>query len=206
MRSFYRLGVMFAGLFLLMMTSCIDSEKPLSDPEQAKPAKELLGLWRERQEDGSTRYYHVGLADDMNMFPGRLMQMAIVDHHKDGTIEADPNAFFLFPTTLGDRHFLNITVLEPDQLKEVKKSGWKPEMFKGYWIYEYKLDGDKVKLLMMDPEQKKSLIESKKLKGIIKTDQISFQVSTEDLVKLITSPEAAKLFQPAGKEELERVK
>jgi hypothetical protein len=188
------------------LTSCIDSDNPLSDPEQAKPAKELLGLWRERHEDGSTRYYHVGSANKSEMFPAGMMQMAIVDHQKNGTIGVAKDSFFLFPTTLGDRHFLNITVLEPDQLKEVEKTGWKPAMFKGYWIYEYKLDSDKLRLLMMDWDQKKSLIESKKLKGVIKSDQVSFQESTEDLAKFITSPDAAKLFQPSSKEELERVK
>jgi hypothetical protein len=203
MRSHYRFGVVFAGLCFLGLTSCIDSENPLSDPAQAKPATELSGVWRERQED-CTRYYHVGLAGDK--FPSGMMRMAIIDHKKDGVLEAVDCSFFLFTTTLGDRHFANITLLEPDQLKEIAKTGWKPEMFKGYWIYEYKLDGDKLSIMRMDWDQKELLIKSKKLKGTIKTGDVSFQESTENLVKLITSPDAAKLFQPAGKEDLERVK
>ncbi len=202
MRFYSRSGVMLAGLCILSLTSCIDSENPLSDLEKAKPATELSGVWREHRDDG-TRYYHVGLAGDK--FPSGLMRMALIDHQKDGVLDVPESSFFFFTTTLGGRHFLNITALEPDQLKEVAKTGWKPEMFKGYWIYEYRLNGDKISLLRMDWDQKKALIESKKLKGVIKPDQVFFQESTENLDKFITSPDAAKLFQSAG-EELERVR
>jgi hypothetical protein len=203
MKGYYRFGVVLAGMCILALTSCIDSENPLSDPAQAKPAKELAGVWRIRQDDG-IRYYHVGLAGEK--FPAGLMQMTIIDHRKDGRMTVEENAFFLFATTLGERHFVNVTALEPEQLAEVAKSGWKPETFKGYWIYEYQLKGDKIRLLGMDQEQKKTLLESKKLKGVIKNDQVSFQESTENMAKLVVSPEAAKLFQAAEKEELERVK
>jgi hypothetical protein len=203
MRCFYRFGVLFVGLCMLGMTSCIDSENPLSDPGKAKPATELSGVWRVKQDDG-TRYYHVGLAGEK--FPGGLLRMKIIDHSKNGELGVDENTFFVFTTALGDRHFVNVTLLEPDQLAEVAKTGWKPEMFKGYWIYEYKLDGDKLRLLGMDWDQKKSLIESKKLAGIVKNDQVSFNVSSEKLAKFVASPEAAKLFQPQGDEVLERVK
>jgi hypothetical protein len=203
MRPINRIGLVLLGLCFLGMTSCIDSENPLSDPAKATPATELSGVWRV-QQDGGTRFYHVGLAGEK--FPSGLMRMAILDHTKDGVLSVIDGNFFLFTTTLGDRHFVNITLLEPDQLAEVAKNGWKPEMFKGYWIYEYRLRGDKIRLLAMDQEQKKKLIESKKLQGVVKPDQVSFQESTEKLVKFITSPEAAKLFQPRGEEVLEKVK
>jgi hypothetical protein len=203
MRSYYRFGVVLAGLCFLGMTSCIDSENPLSGPEQAKPAKELLGAWRGAQ-DGGTRYYHVGLAGEK--YPPGVMRMEIVDHQRDGTLQVQDSPFFLFETVLGERHFVNVTALEPEQIKEVAKTGWKPEMFKGYWIYEYRVNGDKLGLLQMNGDQKKALIESKKLKGVIKSDQVSFQESTEKLAKFIASADAAKLFQAAEKEELERVK
>ncbi len=202
MRSNYRLGVVLAGVCCLGMTSCIDSDNPLSNPEQAKPVPALAGVWREQCDD-VTRYYHVGLAGDK--FPPGLMQMVIVDHKKDGTIDPIVNGF-VFATTLGDRHFINISVLEPEQLKDVAKTGWKPGMFKGYWIYEFRLDGDKISLIKMDWEQKKSLIKSKKLHGVIKGDQVLIQENSENLARFITSPEAANLFPPAEKEELERVK
>lgn len=210
MRSFYRLGVVLVGLFLLLMTSCIDSEKPLSDPKEAKPVKELLGVWRVSDGQGGTQYYHVGLAGDK--FPAGMMQVAIVDHRKDGRIESDSNVFFAFATTLGDRHFLNISTLEPDKLKEAAKTGWKPEMFQGYWIFEYKLAGENISFSRMDGNRKESLIKSQKIKGTIERsknlfgDQIYFTDSSENLAKVITSPDADKLFQPTGKEGFERVK
>jgi glutaredoxin-related protein len=58
----------------------------------------------------------------------------------------------------------------------------------------------------MDWDRKKSLIESKKLQGLIKKDQVSFTESTENLVKFLESPDAAKLFQPRDDEVFERVK
>lgn len=203
MRSYYRFGVLLLGLCFLGMSSCIDSENPLSDPEKATSATELSGVWRVHEKDVTT-YYHVGLAGDK--FPSGLMRMEIIDHKKNGVLEINESGFFLFTTTLGERHFVNITVLEHEQLKEAEKTGWKPEMFKGYWIYEYQLRGDKIRLLGMDQDQKKTLIESKKLQGVIKEGQISFQESSENLAKFIASPDAAKLFQYVGKEELERVK
>jgi hypothetical protein len=197
MRSCHRFGLLLLGFCFLGMTSCIDSENPLSDPESAKPVKELLGVWRANQ-DGGTRYYHVGRAD--KHFPNGILQMKIIDYDKDGVLKVDGSNFFVFSTTLGDRHFVNITALEPEQLAEVDKTGWKPSMFKGYWIYEYHLDGDKIRLFATDWNQKKALIESKKFQGVVKTDQISFKESSETLAKLITSPEGTKLFNSGGEE------
>ncbi|MCC6124614.1 MAG: hypothetical protein IT426_06615 [Pirellulales bacterium] len=203
MRCGYRFGVLLVGLCFLGMSSCIDSENPLSDPEKAAPATELSGAWRVKQEDG-TRYYHVGLAGEK--FPAGLLRMKIIDHSKNGELAVDENTFFVFATAIGDRHFANVTLLEPDQLAEAAKTGWKPEMFKGYWIYEYKREGDKLRLSGMDGDEKRTLIESKKLAGVIGNDQVSFKESSEKLAKFVTSPEAAKLFQPRGDEILERIK
>jgi hypothetical protein len=209
MRKCPRFGLVSLGLCFLGMASCIDSENPLSDPQKAKPAADLAGVWRVEEKDGTT-YYHVGLAGDK--FPSGLMRMAIIEHKKNGLVDINENAFFLFTTALGDRHFVNVTVLDGEQLKEAEKTGWKPEMAKGYWIWEYRLKADKISLLCMDQEQKKSLIENKKLQGFVNKDkkgifdEVTIQESSEDLAKFIVSPDAAKLFQPAAGKELERVK
>jgi hypothetical protein len=202
MKCSSRFAAVFAGFCCLAMTSCIDSENPLSEPEKAAPAKELSGVWRERQDEGS-RYYHVGLAGEK--FPPGMLRMIMVDHRKDGALEANPDTFFLFATALGERHFVNVSALEPEQLREVEKTGWKPDTFKGYWIYEYQIQGNKIRLTRMNDEAKRALIESKKLKGAVNSDGASFKESTEKLAKIIASPDAAKLFQAADREELERV-
>jgi hypothetical protein len=203
-----RWGVFFLGVCVLGLTSCVDSDNPLSDPQQAKPATDLAGVWRVNTDEG-TRYYHVGLAGDK--FPAGVMQMTMVDHKKDGTTQS-LDRFYFFTTTLGDRHFANITTLEPDQLDKVNEAGWKPETFKGYWLYEYQLKDGKIHLLQIDWDQKKSLIEDKKIAGVIEKakgwggDDIRFTESSERLAKFVTSPEAEKLFHPAERNDLERVR
>jgi hypothetical protein len=108
---------------------------------------------------------------------------------------------------------VNFTYLNQDLIAKVQKNGWKPDTFKeGFIIYEYKIDGDKLQLFGMDPERKASLINEKKLKGVIKRDKkdlvdtILFQESSDDLAKFILSPEAEKLFQPLEEMKLERLK
>jgi hypothetical protein len=208
MRFQRRWGIVFLGVCALGLTSCVDSDNPLSDPQQAKPATDLAGVWRVKTDEGTT-YYHVGLAGDK--FPAGVMQMTMVEHKKDGTTQTF-DSFYLFTTALGDRHFANIAALEPDQLAKVKEAGWKPDTFKGYWLYEYQVKDDKVHLMQMDWDQKKSLIEDKKIPGVIEKakgrggDDIRFTESSEKLAKFITSPEAAKLFHPAEKNDLDRVK
>ena len=197
-----RFSLTLLSLAFLGLTSCIDSENPLSDPQSAKPAAELSGVWKVQDKDGDVDYYHVGLAGEK--FPAGLMRMELVSHAKDGILH--PSDFLLFTTTLGDRHFVNVTALDRDQLEQVEKTGFEPAMFKDYWIYEYRLKGDKIQLLHMDGDQKKAAIEKGKLKGVVKENEVSFKDTTENLVKFIASPDAAKLFQAKDEQVLERVK
>ena len=77
------LAIGLAGVCLLL-SSCIDTKTPLSDPEKAKADPQLAGVWRGPPTMASVEYYHVGLAGG-NLPPG-IMRIVSVTHNKDGSL------------------------------------------------------------------------------------------------------------------------
>ncbi|MBN2580363.1 MAG: hypothetical protein JXB10_15365 [Pirellulales bacterium] len=206
MRSFQKFGLLSLGLFLLTMSACYDSTVPLSQPEQAQLDKGLLGVWKVSQENGIVRYYHLGRAGEG--YPSGLMRLVMIDHHPDGemSVPTENAVFVCFPTTLGKRHFLNVTAFEKKDRKAIAASGWKSK----YWIYEYQLDGDKVKFAGMDYDKKKAAVKSGKIRGEIKEKNdggadVYFTDTPKNLADFITSNAAKDLFK-WNKEEAVRVK
>ena len=80
-RLFLAIGL--AGVCLLL-SSCIDSKNPLSDPEKAKADPQLTGVWRRTTNNGGVEYYHVGLAD--GKLPPGIMWTVSVTHNKAGSL------------------------------------------------------------------------------------------------------------------------
>ncbi len=89
----------------LLLSSCGDSENPLSDPLKAKPDKQLAGIWRRTDDSNGVEYYHVGRAG--GKLPPGIMRAVGVVHNKDGTINP-PEEMLLFSTTIGEKHFLEL--------------------------------------------------------------------------------------------------
>ncbi len=193
--------LLFLGVSVCLLASgCFDSEKPLSDPKTAKLDERLAGIWQEADKDHVT-YYHVGQAGDK--FPKGVMR-AVSITHQQGQVKT--LEFLLFPTTLGDKQYLNVVWASWLKQREEfeKKADWSVVPF--YNICQYHVDGDKLSLRIIDGKAKEQAIKSGKIKGIKKENstEYTFTDTTENLARFFTES-GDNLFteKPC---ELERVK
>ena len=101
-----------AAVSLLLM-SCIESENPLSDPQKSKPDDRLTGVWRFRGDSGEMNYYHIGHVGEK--LPASVMQVIFVQHMTDGRMGS--RDLLAFPTTIGDKNYLNVADIDTAQVK-----------------------------------------------------------------------------------------
>jgi hypothetical protein len=169
----------------LLLTSCFDSKTPLSDPEKSKGDERLAGVWRGEGEKGEVSYYHVGRVGDE--FPESVMRVVGITHTKDGKIGAG-DEFLIFPTTIGDKSYLNVTDGQDKHIKLVEEKGWTSETVSGYWILRYRVVDDVLTIQGIDDAAQKRAIESGKIKGEIKKGrftEVFFTDTSENLVNFV---------------------
>jgi hypothetical protein len=61
------------------------------------------------------------------------MQVIFVHHRTGGSVESVN--YLLFPTTIGDKTYLNVAVTDAFQLKLLKEKGWTNEAVNAYAYY-----------------------------------------------------------------------
>ena len=175
----------------LLCASCVDSKNPLSDPLKAKADAQLAGVWRAKMDDGGIQYYHVGCAG--GKFPGGMMRAVLAVHQADGTV-ARSDELLLFPATIGESHFLNVLAIEDKDHEQLDKSGWKPDLVKGFFIVKYQIQGDTLTVWGIDADAKGRAIEAGKIKGTVEKNTKMFTDTSEKLAAFLSAPENAKLF------------
>ena len=173
----------------LLFTSCFDSTVPLSDAGKSKPDERLAGVWRQRSESGSVNDYHFAPAGDK--LPASVMRVTGSNRKPDGTTE-QIEPLLLFPTTLGEKTYLNVCDGKEPKVKLVEEKGWTAETVNTYWVYRYQVTGDTLAVQWMDGDAKKRAVEAGKIKGKIEKDQdgnirVHFTDTTENLTKFITA-------------------
>jgi hypothetical protein len=115
----------------------------------------------------------------------------------------------LFPTTIGDKTYLNVSDGKDAQVKLLEDKGWTAETVNAYLILRYQVTGDRLTVQWMDGEAKKRAVEAGKIKGKIEKDQdgnarAMFTDTTENLAKFIA--EAGDDLFSKDVLKLERVK
>jgi hypothetical protein len=185
------------GFLCLGFTSCVDSDNPLSDPKQSTIDPGLSGVWRLREKEGDTVYYHLGRAGDK--FPAGMLRVKGITHDKNGELpHPDNDDMLVFTTTLGKNHYLNITSISAERIKSMGDAKWEPSMADGYFIYKYEISGDKLTIAGMDSDQKEAAIKAGKIKGVIESKEGGggkrFTDTTENLAKFIAAADQEKLF------------
>jgi hypothetical protein len=193
MERFQQTLLLILASSCVFLTSCVDSDNPLSDPKEAKADKELFGVWRFEEPGGEVTYYHVGAAG--KDFPAGVMRVKAVRHEANGVLpHPDNDDLLAFATTLGNNRYLNVTGLPEEAMKKMQKSSWEPSLAEGYWIFKYEIRGDKLVIAGMDPDQKEAAIKGGKIKGSIDGKNVRITDTTENLVRLVESADARKLF------------
>lgn len=157
----------------LFLAGCVDSTKPLVDPQKAKPDNQLLGLWRYVGQDGQVSFYHIGQAGDE--WPEGVFRVVGVTH-REGKLEP-PVEMAIFPAQVGGKSYLNIAEPKPGLLEKIKEKGW--EAVEGYFIWRYQIEGDRLTVWAMDNEAKRQAVEAGKLKGEVSTGRVRFAKFTD---------------------------
>lgn len=192
--------LLFVAACSLLLTSCFDTKNPLSDPKTSKADDRLAGVWRFRGDGGEMNYYHIGHGGEK--FPASVMQVVFVQHMTDGSIESD--RLLIFPTTIGDKTYLNVADIDTAQLKRIEENGWTSEAANAYLILRYQITGDTLTVHWIDSEAKKRAVEAGKIKGGIEKDPVHFTDTTENLAKFVA--EAGDSLFSKDELRLERVK
>jgi hypothetical protein len=179
--------ILLVATTCLLFTSCFDSKVPLSDPANSKPDERLTGSWRSRNDDGSLNEYHFALAG--GKLPASVMRVTGRTRKSDGTTE-QMEPLLVFPTTVGQRNYLNACDGREQQVKLLDEKGWTPETVNVYSIFQYQLTGDTLSVRWMDGDAKNRAIEAGKIKGKIEKDNDGnsrghFTDTTENLTKFI---------------------
>jgi hypothetical protein len=202
-----RLTILSVSLIALLCTSCDDSKTPLSDPQQSKPDAGLVGSWRYQEKSGQVLYYHIGRI--AGKLPPGVMRLIGINFSKEGNLES-PAEMLLFPTQIGDRHYLNAAGVEdPEKLKAMEEKGWTPQDIGGYWLVAYRLEKDAISVWPMDAAAKKRAIESGKVKGEISKGESGFETvrftdTSENLARFVA--EAGDTLFAKEPMRLERIK
>ena len=150
-------------------------------------------------------YYHFGrVADNL---PPSVMRVISIQHMPDGKMQQ--GELLVFPTSIGDKTYLNVTEAKLSQLKLLEEKGWTDEAFNAYLILRYQITGDVLTLQWIDHEAKKRAVEARKIKGEIGKDvdgntRVHFTDTTENLAKFVG--EAGDTLFSKDVLRLERVK
>ena len=173
----------------LLFTSCFDSKVPLSDPGRSKADQRLAGAWRLGNDDGSVTFYHFGRVGDK--LPASVMRVMGIQHKWGGTM-TQLDELLAFPTTIGDKTYLNVSDGKDEQMKLLEDKGWTAETVVAYLLLRYQITGTTLTVQWIDGEAKKRAVEIGKIKGKIEKDQdgnarAMFTDTTENLVKFITA-------------------
>ena len=200
------LRLLMVATTCLLFSSCFDSKVPLSDPGKSKADERLAGVWRQRGESGEVTYYHFGRADDR--LPASVMRVIGIKYTPDGKME-QLDDLLVFPSTIGDKTYLNVTSGQKPQFRLVEERGWSPETVNTYSIFRYQFTGDVLTVQWFDSEAKKRAVEAGKIKGKVEKDQdgnarVHFTDTTENLAKFVT--EAGDDLYSKDVVRLERVK
>ena len=178
--------LLLVAAFSLLLTSCFDTKNPLSDPQKSKPDDRLSGLWRFRGDSGEVNYYHIGPVG--GKLAASILRVVSVQHMPDRTMQS--GELLVFPTTIGDKTYLNVADTTPSQLTLLEEKGWTDEAIKEYVLLRYQITGDTLSIQWMDSDAKKRAIEAGKIKGVIEKDQdrntrVHFTDTTENLAKFV---------------------
>lgn len=177
-------------LSALSLASCIRLSAPLSDPDKAKPDRDLLGVWS-ASENGSKGpaypFLFVGDSGQRHVPPG-IMKMIQVDSDKQNNVIAKEPLYF-FTTSLGNSRYANL--LDGVAADREKFPTWNKRNIKEYLLIKYQVEHDKLMVWLPDSRAAEALIQAGKIKGT---------VQEQGLVKLkiVTVTDAASFSQFLG--------
>ncbi len=162
----------------------VESNRPLSDPRQAKIEERVVGTWRGTIQ-GKPYFLHVGIGNIVGQ--SNWMELVMVK-------QAKKPSFYMyhkigFPSTIGDKCFFNVANVSKliPQLRGSKTEELISSVAR-YDIYKYEVTEDYLDIWAADQKFVRESIKAGKIKG---TDA-TIDDTAENLIRFVES--APKLF------------
>jgi hypothetical protein len=174
----------------LCFASCVDTDKPLTDPEEATPDTRLLGLWKLSDGEHTVEFHHVGKAGEP--FADSVYRTVAVGFDADGVLDRpDGNLDSLVvPTKLGDNRYLSIGLVGKDKYQAVDTHGLAGAEIDNYMLMKYKIENDKITLWMTNSKAKIKAVESGKVAGVVKGNDARLTDIRDNLRTFVTENDA----------------
>jgi len=144
-----------ATLLGVLFSSCISSEQPLSRPEDADRDDRLLGNWIVPKTDKEPEHLLKIVPCDGKDGPVGMLKFVSREEPKDPNDE--PGHAFL--THLDGKWYLNCVISDDKPFK------YGESKVKGYWIMEYRIEGDELQFLFPDTSFITAQIDAGKIRG-----------------------------------------
>ena len=162
----------------------VESNRPLSDPRQAKIEERVVGTWRGTIQ-GKPYFLHVGIGNIVGQ--SNWMELVMVK-------QAEKPSFYMyhkigFPSTIGDKCFFNVANVSKliPQLRGSKTEELISSVAR-YDIYKYEVTEDYLDIWAANQKFVRESIKAGKIKG---TDA-TIDDTAENLIRFVES--APKLF------------
>jgi hypothetical protein len=170
------------GLALLLAGCLPESVNPLTPPEQALEAPELLGLWRSEVDD-AVLFIHVLRGD------GNQLEVVAVGHEADGSGSTD--LYIGHVAQIGTRRYVSLQTVDV-----------RPDDSPSYWIVAYEPgDDDGVTLLFLSADTLAQAVTDGRLTGEVSQDSLGQSVrltgSGQEIAAFLAETDAKELFDQA---------
>jgi len=174
----------------LFFAACVDTDKPLTDAEEATPDTRLLGLWKLPDGDQTVEFYHVGKAGEP--FADSVYRTVGVGFDADGILDRpDGNLDLLVvPTKLGENRYISIGLVGRDKFQAVDAHGLTGAKIDNYMLMKYKIENDKITLWTTNPKAKIKAVESGKVKDAVKDNDARLTDTRDNLRRFVTENDA----------------
>lgn len=195
------------SVLVVVVSGCVLSENPLSDPARTVVDEDLCGAWARTQNGRIDQYAIVGRPDGGKLPPGAMtLQLFDVDENK--TTTTAPSVFVFFISKLGKNEYWNLLV-HPDPsdrgsvapLENVDFSKWLQKAEHRFLFCRAVRTKEEITLLEMDSEAVAKAVNEGKLRGRVsrnpkKIPELSVHLteSTANLEKLFGSDAATEFF------------
>jgi len=125
----------------------------------------------------------------------------LVTHKRNGELAVHDQLMVVIPGGTAERPILSAAAVDRNSFAEMQKEGWNPEAAGDYFLYVYRMDGEKLFLRGIDRGEKRRIIEAGETEGKIMEPEgrftwtrIRLTAPTDKLAEFLSSPAAESLF------------
>jgi len=180
-------------LSCLSLTSCVESTKPLSNPDTCQGDDRLDGVWTRTDDLGETLVVvdAVTAHEKVDLgFPAGMRRAVLITRGKNGM--GAPSVYLFFPTKIGDDSYLNFLHLAGDNDTALRTGTlkWTAEIRNSHYaFYKYEVKAGNLVLYKGDQAAVRQAIQAGKIGGTVGEGLVvdSLTDSTENLVKFLAS-------------------